>query len=406
MRVAPGGVSTICLGVLEDDGPSLNEESSNKFASGSNQNAGNCITNRPSTRLHQAPGGNSTICLGDDSVDSNTSDRSSRPRPSPGGPTTISLTYDETPSKSRLSDNYLAPEPEAAGVFFGPANGAATICFGVTAKDSGGKVEKLEPTFRQPPGGNTTICLGYDPQINETPRKLQWPGGSATVCLGVDDDNVVVDVPPSGRKAPGGEATISFGACESAEAGKNVRQTPGGNSTICFGASEEMKPTLSYKFICGPGGPSSICFGATDDPVMPDGNSIPPGGKTTICLGVDESGAEDGNHVLVEPTRPVGGATTICLGVLDDVPPKFEDSGRVAPGGATTICLGLSELPPRLPSNRQAPGGNTTICLGEDFGDENINTANSVAYQPDATLKPSKILGEQSTTDANCICLA
>jgi len=41
--------------------------SSNVFANGANQNAGNFITDRPSTRVHYGPGGASSICLGDDS---------------------------------------------------------------------------------------------------------------------------------------------------------------------------------------------------------------------------------------------------------------------------------------------------------------------------------------------------
>jgi len=41
--------------------------SSNKFANGSNQNAGNVITDRSTTRIHHAPGGASSICLGDGS---------------------------------------------------------------------------------------------------------------------------------------------------------------------------------------------------------------------------------------------------------------------------------------------------------------------------------------------------
>merc|ERR1711865_562126 len=44
--------------------------SSNKFASGANQNCGNFITDRSTTRLHHAPGGASTLCLGNDDVDS------------------------------------------------------------------------------------------------------------------------------------------------------------------------------------------------------------------------------------------------------------------------------------------------------------------------------------------------
>ena len=38
--------------------------SSNSFASGANQNSGNCITDRPTTRVHAAPGGKSSFSLG------------------------------------------------------------------------------------------------------------------------------------------------------------------------------------------------------------------------------------------------------------------------------------------------------------------------------------------------------
>jgi len=41
--------------------------SSNMFANGANQNCGNVITDRSSTRIHHAPGGASSICLGDSS---------------------------------------------------------------------------------------------------------------------------------------------------------------------------------------------------------------------------------------------------------------------------------------------------------------------------------------------------
>lgn len=40
--------------------------SSNRFASGSNANSGNVLTDRPTTRVHQAPGGTSSISLGDE----------------------------------------------------------------------------------------------------------------------------------------------------------------------------------------------------------------------------------------------------------------------------------------------------------------------------------------------------
>lgn len=89
LHQAPGGSSTLTLGDDVDSSaartlqtktvvagshdagvaasPSVGARcSSNKFASGANQNCGNVITDRPTTRVHQAPGGASTVCLGGD----------------------------------------------------------------------------------------------------------------------------------------------------------------------------------------------------------------------------------------------------------------------------------------------------------------------------------------------------
>ena len=45
-------------------GASSSNESSNAFANGANQNVGNTITGRPSTKVRQAPGGTSSIVFG------------------------------------------------------------------------------------------------------------------------------------------------------------------------------------------------------------------------------------------------------------------------------------------------------------------------------------------------------
>ena len=45
-------------------GASSSNESSNAFANGANQNDGNTITGRPSTKVRQAPGGTSSIVFG------------------------------------------------------------------------------------------------------------------------------------------------------------------------------------------------------------------------------------------------------------------------------------------------------------------------------------------------------
>jgi len=404
MRVAPGGPTTICLGVLDDDDvQDTHNESSNKFANGSNQNAGNCITERSSTRLHQAPGGNSTICLGyDDSVGI---EISAKMRQSPGGPTTISLTYDETPSKAMSVD--IHAEPDAAGVFLGPPNGQTTLCLGTT--DSEQEAEVVD-SCRQAPGGSTTICLQYNPSIEETPSKLQPPGGDATICLGVDDDHVVMDVPPSGRKGPGGDTSVCLGSEEPAElechsSGFAGKQVPGGTSTICFGASEIQRPSSGFAGKQVPGGPTTISFGESAEHIQSQQEiGIPPGGKSSICLGVQDEEPEVSEDRCLRPVRgPVGGESTLCLGVLaeDLIAKEAQSTGRVAPGGAATICLGLAELTPRGRSHRQAPGGNSTICLGECVGDENINTLNSIIHAPDLDgKKANKILGDQTTSKA------
>jgi hypothetical protein len=68
LRQSPGGEATICFGGDADDPFNTHNVSSNKFADGANQNCGNTITDRPSTRLHHAPGGASTLTLGSPSV--------------------------------------------------------------------------------------------------------------------------------------------------------------------------------------------------------------------------------------------------------------------------------------------------------------------------------------------------
>merc|ERR1719263_1738177 len=72
--------------------------SSNRFASGCNPNAGNVLTERPTTRLHQAPGGNSSISLVDVSGSPAVGVAVKRVRPSmnnarqpPGGASSFSL---------------------------------------------------------------------------------------------------------------------------------------------------------------------------------------------------------------------------------------------------------------------------------------------------------------------------
>merc|ERR1719401_3324226 len=67
-ELAAVGVTSLVLGAGSSSA-AAQSVSSNCFASGANQNAGNVITDRSTTRIHHAPGGASSICLGDGSSD-------------------------------------------------------------------------------------------------------------------------------------------------------------------------------------------------------------------------------------------------------------------------------------------------------------------------------------------------
>lgn len=429
-RQAPGGDSSLLLGVSDAD--ELVMVSSNKFANGANQNCGNMISDRPSTRVRQAPGGRTTICL----------------------------SYDETPTKSASKDALKIFEEsssmKAAGGEALSVAGKSTLCFDTDTPKSSRIV-----SHRQAPGGASTLCLGYSPEIGHTPMKLQPPGGNSSICLGVHDDEVVLEVNASGRHPPGGDATVNLGgsnATRTEELEKPCRPftAPGGTATICLGmsddaessepqSSEGIRPVGGASTIClglaedetsscGPaiepslarpiGGPSTICLGLVDEQEQEPqeaSDRVAPGGATTICLGLAELSPRQHNdtrpppggnaticldafiedepsprEVVPSTARPIGGATTICLGLLDepeDAKPQ-DLSDRMAPGGKTTICLGLKSFSPRERNDtRPPPGGNATICLGVE-NDENCNILNLNASFGDETCKKTpQILG-------------
>jgi hypothetical protein len=70
-RQAPGGNASIVLGGnAADPLDTFSEKSSaNRFATGTNQNCGNVLTDRPTTHVRQTPGGTSTLVLGGDATD-------------------------------------------------------------------------------------------------------------------------------------------------------------------------------------------------------------------------------------------------------------------------------------------------------------------------------------------------
>jgi len=112
--------------------------SSNKFASGANQNCGNVITDRPTTRLHQAPGGASTLSLGNDDVESS----AAKTKAECAAGTHNNVVAGRPPAVETTSSNKFA-------------NGANQNC-GNSITD--------RPTTRvhQAPGGASTVRLGCD----------------------------------------------------------------------------------------------------------------------------------------------------------------------------------------------------------------------------------------------------
>ena len=65
LHAPPGGRTSINIFGGHDDGAAAAPRTSaNKFANGSNQNCGNVLTDRSTTRLHHAPGGGSSLGAG------------------------------------------------------------------------------------------------------------------------------------------------------------------------------------------------------------------------------------------------------------------------------------------------------------------------------------------------------
>jgi hypothetical protein len=158
LRQAPGGSATIVLGGDPTDPLDTFSAttSSNKFASGANQNCGNTITDRPTTRLLQAPGGSSSICLGDENVSSTPVKKSQ---------SCLSTPVRTVPTPSRLRQS---------------PGGEATICFGGDAADPFNTHTVSSSKFAN---GANQNCGNVITDRSST-RLHHAPGGASTLCLG------------------------------------------------------------------------------------------------------------------------------------------------------------------------------------------------------------------------------
>jgi len=131
IHAAPGGASSICFGDYASAKATnvlTQQVSANRFANGANQNCGNTITDRPTTRLHFAPGGASTICLGSDDLDI-----PAKAKTNVAANKHFVVVTDENISTENVPQNQDAKEPVKGGALLHckqAPGGAATVVLG------------------------------------------------------------------------------------------------------------------------------------------------------------------------------------------------------------------------------------------------------------------------------------
>ena len=114
-------------------------QSSNAYANGADQNCGNVITDRPSTRLHAPPGGGSSICLSD-------------------GSSEVVAPRGAAPA-GRMP---LADASADAAPVFGARSTKGSNAYANGANQNCGNVITDRPTTRlhAPPGGTSSVTFG------------------------------------------------------------------------------------------------------------------------------------------------------------------------------------------------------------------------------------------------------
>lgn len=119
--------------------------SSNAFASGSDQNCGNVITDRPTTRLHAPPGGATTFSFGE---------------ASPARPAPVS----RASQQAAASDARSNVNSQVFGAPSGGVHASSANAFANGADQNCGNVITDRPTTRlhAPPGGRSQISFGGD----------------------------------------------------------------------------------------------------------------------------------------------------------------------------------------------------------------------------------------------------
>eukprot|EP00939_MAST-03C_sp_MAST-3C-sp1_P002399 g2399.t1 len=131
------------------EAPKRTRTSANAFACGSNQNAGNFITDRPTTRVHAPPGGRSSFNIFGGSV--------SPPKTAARKTKEVVSALTET-SKT----NVIAKKTETTAVSAGKGRGTSSNAFACGSNQNAGNFITDRPSTRvhAPPGGRSQITFG------------------------------------------------------------------------------------------------------------------------------------------------------------------------------------------------------------------------------------------------------
>ena len=124
--------------------------SSNAYATGSNQNSGNFITDRPTTKVHAPPGGRSQISFGDDTTTASKPTKTPVVEKTTEGMKSLRVTKEPTPVVAKETVRAKASSGVSSNRF---ASGSNQNC---------GNFITDRPTTRvhAPPGGKSSITFG------------------------------------------------------------------------------------------------------------------------------------------------------------------------------------------------------------------------------------------------------
>jgi len=142
----------------------LRNGSSSAYANGANQNCGNVITDRSTTRLHAPPGGRSSICFGDDSAP-----LPAQPRHHRGQPRDDSrreqprLQQPREEPYARGSESYARGSESYAHGSSAAVRHGSSNAFANGANQNCGNVltDRSSTRLHAPPGGGSSFSLGW-----------------------------------------------------------------------------------------------------------------------------------------------------------------------------------------------------------------------------------------------------